>query len=201
MRRDNLCTMGVRGLDEILRGGLPENRVYLLQGEPGTGKTTLSLQFLLEGVRKDEPTLYITFSETKDEIQAVARSHGWDISKINLLELSAIEEQLKPESMNTVFHPAQVEMNQTTQILFNEVDRVRPMRVVVVLVFGKSLGGGAGGDSTSLPKTDAVFKTIFLGKKMHSLVARRSHCKPNRSSGSKYRSRGFKSSETSFHFR
>jgi circadian clock protein KaiC len=130
MLNNKLCTMGVSGLDEILKGGLPENRLYLLQGEPGTGKTTISLQFLLEGVRKGESTLYITFSETKDEIHAVARSHGWDISKINLLELSAIEGQLRPEAVNTVFHPAQVEMNQTTQILFNEVERTKPTRVV-----------------------------------------------------------------------
>jgi circadian clock protein KaiC len=130
MHGNKLCTVGVSGLDDILKGGLPENRLYLLQGEPGTGKTTISLQFLLEGAQKGESTLYITFSETKDEIQAVARSHGWDISKINLLELSAIEEQLKPEAVNTVFHPAQVEMNQTTQILFNEVDRVKPARIV-----------------------------------------------------------------------
>jgi circadian clock protein KaiC len=130
MKDTTLCTLGVSGFDEILRGGLPVNRLYLLQGEPGTGKTTISLQFLLEGVRNGEAVLYITFSETKDEINAVAKSHGWDISKINLLELSAIEEQLKPEAVNTVFHPAQVEMNQTTQILFNEVDRVRPTRVV-----------------------------------------------------------------------
>jgi circadian clock protein KaiC len=130
MHSDSLCNMGIKGFDEILKGGLPANRLYLLQGEPGTGKTTISLQFLLEGVKKGESTLYVTFSETKDEIHAVARSHGWDISKINLLELSAIEEQLKPEAVNTVFHPAQVEMNQTTQILFNEVERTKPARVV-----------------------------------------------------------------------
>jgi circadian clock protein KaiC len=130
MQHENLCSVGIKGFDEILRGGLPVNRLYLLQGEPGTGKTTVSLQFLLEGIRKGEPGLYITFSETKDEIHAVARSHGWDISHVHLLELSAIEEQLKPEAVNTVFHPAQVEMNQTTQILFNEVERTKPLRVV-----------------------------------------------------------------------
>ncbi len=127
---DQKCKTGISGLDDILGGGLPCNRIYLLQGEPGTGKTTLSLQFLFEGARQGERCLYITFSETKEELHAVARSHGWDLSKISLLELSAIEEQLQPESQNTVFHPAEVEMNQTTQVLIEEVKKVKPHRVV-----------------------------------------------------------------------
>src|SRR3954463_6351743 len=97
--RDTILT-GVPGLDAILGPGLPRNRIYLLQGEPGTGKTTLSLQFLFEGARAGERSLYVTFSETREELQAVADSHGWDLSTISLLELSAIEEQLKPESQN-----------------------------------------------------------------------------------------------------
>jgi circadian clock protein KaiC len=126
---DRKCKTGISGLDQILDGGFPENRIYLLQGEPGTGKTTLSLQFLFEGARSGEKGLYITFSETKEELHAVARSHGWDLSQISLLELSAIEEQLQPESQNTVFHPAEVEMNQTTKVLIEEVKRVNPKRV------------------------------------------------------------------------
>lgn len=121
---------GIKGLDVILQGGLPRNRLYLLQGEPGTGKTTIALQFLLEGARQGENVLYITFSETKEELEQVARSHGWDLTKVSLLELSAIEQQLKPEFQNTVFHPVEVEMNQTTQILFEEVTRVKPTRIV-----------------------------------------------------------------------
>jgi circadian clock protein KaiC len=130
MPKTKLCNTGIEGLDDILKGGFPRNRLYLVQGEPGTGKTTISLQFLMQGLRQGEKGLYITFSETKDEIQAVAESHGWDISNIDLLELSAIEEQLKPEALNTVFHPAQVEMNQTTRVLFDEVNRAQPVRVV-----------------------------------------------------------------------
>ena len=93
--RNARCATGVEGLDDILAGGLPANRLYLIQGEPGVGKTTLALQFLLEGVRKGETGLYITLSETKDEIETVAESHGWDLNGIVLFELSSIEEQLQ----------------------------------------------------------------------------------------------------------
>jgi circadian clock protein KaiC len=124
------CLTGIAGLDNILCGGVPKDRLYLIQGEPGTGKTTLALQYLLEGARRGEASLYITFSESKEELLAVAESHGWDLKGIALLELSAIEQQLKQESQNTVFHPSEVEMNQTTDLLFAEVDRVKPVRVV-----------------------------------------------------------------------
>src|SRR5689334_7991095 len=92
---------GVGGLDHVLTGGLPSNRLYLVQGKPGVGKTTLALQFLLEGARRNEPGLYITLSETKEEIDGVAKSHGWDLSTITILELSAIEEVLAESKENT----------------------------------------------------------------------------------------------------
>lgn len=122
--------MGVAGLDLVLRGGLPRNRVYLVQGEPGTGKTTLAMQFLMEGARRGEQGLYITFSETREELEEVGLSHDWSLDRIALLELSSIEQQLKPEAQNTVFHPAEVEMNQTTQLLIQEVEKVKPSRIV-----------------------------------------------------------------------
>src|SRR5579885_1295566 len=106
--------MGVPGLDEILGGGLTRNRLYLIQGEPGTGKTTLALQYLLEGVKQGESCLYITFSETRDELVATAASHGWSLDGLHLFELSALEEKLKPESQTTIFHPSEVELNETT---------------------------------------------------------------------------------------
>ncbi|HLE00575.1 MAG TPA: ATPase domain-containing protein [Bdellovibrionota bacterium] len=124
------CRTGIAGLDDILRGGLPRNRLYLVQGEPGTGKTTLALQYLLEGARQGEKGLYITFSETEEELNTVAASHGWDLKDISLFELSSLEERLQPESQNTVFHPSEVEMNQTTALLLAEVERVKPTRVV-----------------------------------------------------------------------
>jgi circadian clock protein KaiC len=85
------CVSGIEGLDDILAGGLPSNCFYLVQGDPGSGKTTLALQFLLEGVRHGEKVFYITLSETKAELLQVAHSHGWSLDDVPLLELSAIE--------------------------------------------------------------------------------------------------------------
>ena len=124
------CPMGVAGLDDVLGGGLPRNRTYLIQGDPGVGKTTLALQFLLEGVRLGEGALYITLSETKEELEQVADSHGWSLDKINLFELAALEDRLKGETENTFFHPSEVELNRTTKALVDEVERVKPLRVV-----------------------------------------------------------------------
>lgn len=126
----DLCQTGIVGFDSVLCGGLPRNRLYLIEGDPGVGKTTLALQFLLEGVKAGERVLYITLSETKDEISEVAQSHGWNLDKVDILELSAIEQQLKAQTEHTFFHPAEVELNNTTKILTDEVDRVKPARVV-----------------------------------------------------------------------
>src|SRR4051812_33130428 len=95
---DPLVPSGISGLDDILRGGLPERCLYLIAGLPGTGKTTLAMQFLLEGVRLGERCLYVSLSETKAEIDKVARSHGWDISAIQMTELVPSESNLAPEA-------------------------------------------------------------------------------------------------------
>ena len=122
--------MGVPGLDAVLDGGLPARRLYLIQGDPGVGKTTLAMQFLMEGARRGETGLYVTLSETKDEIEVVAQSHGWDLTKIHLYELSTIEEQIRGDSESTFFHPSEVELNRTIGALLAEVERVKPVRVV-----------------------------------------------------------------------
>ncbi len=124
------CQTGIDGLDEILGGGLPRNRIYLVRGDPGVGKTTLALRFLLEGVEHNERVLYITLSETNDELEAVARSHGWDLSRVKVFELSALQERLQGHAETTFFHPSEVELNRTTQVLLDEVERVKPTRLV-----------------------------------------------------------------------
>jgi len=126
----DLCKTGIAGLDDILSGGLPRNRLYLVLGEPGVGKTTLALQFLLEGVRLGEKSLYVTLSETSGELAEVAASHGWDLAGVEMFELSALEAQLREQADTTFFSPSEVELNRTTQALLAEVERVKPARVV-----------------------------------------------------------------------
>lgn len=125
-----LAATGIEGLDHILGGGLPRDRLYLIQGDPGVGKTTLALQFLLEGVRQGERVLYITLSETTEELRLVAASHGWNLDQIALFELTSTEEQLKAEAINTLFHPAEVELNEVTQTLLDEAEKTQPTRIV-----------------------------------------------------------------------
>jgi circadian clock protein KaiC len=120
---------GVSGLDDILFGGLPKNRLYLVQGEPGVGKTTLALQFLMEGVKKGERVLYITLSETEAEIRQVADSHGWSLEGIRLYELSSAEPTLQLEDENTLYASADVDLKETVRVLLEEVERVKPERV------------------------------------------------------------------------
>jgi circadian clock protein KaiC len=126
----NVASSGIEGLDHILGGGFPRHHVYLLQGDPGVGKTTLGLQFLLEGARAGEVVLYITLSETRDELLAVAKSHQWDISGVHIYEQLVGEESLDEEE-NTVFYPAEVELGQTIRAFLSEVDRLKPDRVVL----------------------------------------------------------------------
>jgi circadian clock protein KaiC len=125
-----LCPTGIAGLDDVLAGGLPADCFYLVQGDPGAGKTTLALQFLREGVRRGERVFYITLSETTAELEKVARSHGWTLAGIPLLELSAIESLLRPDSQTTVFHPSEVELNAVTRLLLDDARRHQPIRVV-----------------------------------------------------------------------
>ncbi len=121
---------GIPGLDHILAGGLPQNRLYLIQGDPGVGKTTLGLQFLLEGLRLGESGLYVTLSETAEELKAVAHSHGWNINGLALHELSALDATVQPETPNTLFHPSEVELQETTQSILEIVQNTKPKRIV-----------------------------------------------------------------------
>jgi circadian clock protein KaiC len=124
------CPTGVQGLDDILAGGLPRGCFYLIQGDPGSGKTTVALQFLVEGLRRGEKVFYITLSETKAELLQVASSHGWSLDNIPLLELSAIESLVRPEARTTVFHPSEMELSDVSSLLLEETRKIRPARVV-----------------------------------------------------------------------
>jgi circadian clock protein KaiC len=121
---------GLEALDHVLGGGLPRERIYLLQGDPGSGKTTLAMQFLLEGVRRREPVLYVTLSETKEELLDVAASHGWSLEGVTVFELSDFEQSVNPDAQYTLFHPAEVELGETTRRLMDTVERVKPTRLV-----------------------------------------------------------------------
>src|SRR3954468_19611302 len=121
---------GVQGLDTVLCGGLPRDRIYLVEGDPGVGKTTLALQFLLQGVRSGEKVLYVTLSESEQEIRGIAESHGWSLDGVALFELSALEQQMRIEAQNTVFHATDVELTETTRAILSFVEKVEPTRVV-----------------------------------------------------------------------
>ncbi len=124
------ATTGVAALDDVLGGGFPRNRLYLVDGDPGTGKTTVGLQFLLEGIRLGERALYVTLSETAEELQAVARSHGWSTEGLVIHEFTD-QDSLAQDAQYTVFQPSEVELGNTMSSLFAEVERIQPRRVVV----------------------------------------------------------------------
>ncbi len=122
---------GVAGLDHILLGGLPSGQMYLLEGDPGTGKTTLSMQFIMQGIENGEKSLYVTLSEPRSELVASALSHGWDIEKLPIAEFVPAEALLAPEEQYTMFHPSEVELSDTIRRLTSLIDTERPSRVVI----------------------------------------------------------------------
>src|SRR5579863_9337158 len=123
-------TTGIPGMDEVLQGGFIAKRLYLVDGEPGAGKTTFALQCLLEGVRLGERCLYVTLSETRDELAAGAKSHGWSLEGLEVCELVADAEELDGESDLTMLNPSEVELTKTTRRVLEAVERYKPSRMV-----------------------------------------------------------------------
>ena len=118
------------GLDDILGGGFDPDRLYLVEGTPGSGKTTLALQFLLEGVKRREKVLYITLSESESELQLIATRHGWSLDGVLVFQLVPPEASHGPDHEVTLFHPSEMELGETTKMIFEQVQRNEPARVV-----------------------------------------------------------------------
>lgn len=128
--QDPRISTGTPGLDIVLKGGLTPGRIYLLEGAPGSGKTTLGLQFLLDGIRAKEPSLYVTLSETHEELSAVVASHGWSLDGIDVFELSSAEEILGDGRQQTILHPWEIELSATIDLIMKRVEETKPKRLV-----------------------------------------------------------------------
>ncbi|HEU4652107.1 MAG TPA: ATPase domain-containing protein [Croceibacterium sp.] len=128
---DPIASTGIAGLDNILSGGLARGRVYLLEGSPGTGKTTIATQFLREGAARGERSLYVTLSETEDELRESAGSHGWDLEGIEIFELVPPENLLDEDQQQSLLYSSDLELGETTKRIFESFERARPDRVVL----------------------------------------------------------------------
>lgn len=161
------ASTGIAGLDDVLRGGLPKHRLYVVEGNPGTGKTTLALQFLLEGVRRGERVLYVTLSETSEELFEVAESHGWSLDGVDLFELGSMAERAQDDMDYTVYHPVDVELGETTKRIREEVERIQPTRVALDSVSELKILS----QTVARYRREILgFKQFFVGKKCTVLV-------------------------------
>lgn len=156
---------GLPGLDRILCGGLIPDRVYLLLGAPGCGKTTAGLQFLLEGERHGEPGLLVSHSETREEIEAVARSHGWDLGRLHLHEWRGDGDQEREGY--TIFHAAELELGDSMRRLLEQVEEVRPQRVVIDSIVGLRL---LAPDDFFYTRQIRMLRSFFVGRKCTVLL-------------------------------
>lgn len=130
LSRQPVASTGIEGLDAILRGGLVQNRMYLVEGHPGGGKTTLGLQYLLAGVQRGEKCMLVALSETAEELSAIATEHGWSLDGIEIFDLRPSEESLSVDARYTMFHPSEIELSETTKALLAEAERIKPARLV-----------------------------------------------------------------------
>src|SRR5580658_8366627 len=126
----SMVSTGISGLDSILHGGFIRTGFYLIQGDPGSGKTTAALQYLFACSLRNEPGLYISLTESRNDLLRACRSHGWNLNDIYVADLTRSDANLKSENQYTVFHPSEVELGETTKAIFAEVDRIKPRHVV-----------------------------------------------------------------------
>src|ERR1700759_4497012 len=126
------ASSGIAGLDEVLEGGWARNRLHLLEGSPGTGKTTIALQFLMQGAAQGEAGIYVSLAETEQELRDGARSHGWEVDRlVEIVELVPPESALDPQQHQSLLYSSELELGETVQRLFEAIERLKPMRVVV----------------------------------------------------------------------
>ena len=163
------ASTGLSGLDEILRGGFPRNRLYLVHGNPGTGKTTLALQFLIEGARNHEPVLVRHPIGNQGRVADVATSHNLSLEGITIYDLALPPDNV-PDSEYTLFHPSEIELGETTKAIFNEVERVHPARVVFDSLSEMRL---LAGDPLRYRRQILALKHFFVGRYCTVLTARR----------------------------
>jgi circadian clock protein KaiC len=130
-REARRISFGIPGLDDVLQGGLPAGHSYLLEGTPGAGKTTIALQFIRHAYDSDTKPLYITLSESRQELLDVAASHGWRLDHIPIFELAPQEDSLRADQQYSIFHPEDVELNQLTDLISKRVEEVQPQVIVV----------------------------------------------------------------------
>ena len=167
LTKPSLLNTGVAGLDEVLGGGIAPNRLYLIEGAPGAGKTTVALQFLREGAARGERVLYVTLSETEDELRDVAASHDWDLAGIDVRQMPHSDEALVLDQQNTMFHSAEVELLDATRQILDEVNRVNPTRVVFDSMSELRL---LAGDSLRYRRQILALKIFFSGRKCTVLL-------------------------------
>ena len=158
---------GIPGFDSIVQGGLTPHRLYLIEGAPGAGKTTMALQFLREGAARGESVLYVTLSETEEELQGVAQSHGWSLDGITIQEILPPPGALKADEQYTIFHPAEVELGETMERLLAMVEQIKPSRIVFDSLSELRLLSGA---SLRYRRQILALKQFFAGKQCTVLL-------------------------------
>lgn len=167
MTKQEQISTGIEGLNDILGGGLPKGHLYLVEGDPGTGKTTLALQFLMAGASIGEPVLYITLSESERELKGVAESHNWSLKGVSIFELLPDEDSLRPEGQYTVFHPSEVELADTTKAVLDKVEELGANRIVIDSLSELRM---LARDSLRYRRQILAFKQYFAGRSCSVLL-------------------------------
>ncbi len=141
MSGSDRASSGLTGLNDILGGGFVLGRFHLVEGRPGTGKTTLGMHFVLAGRDQNEEVLYVSMSETRDELLAVAGAHGWWLEGVEVYELVPPDAEDGDGNRQTMIRPSEVELGETMRLLCNEIERIGPARIVLELALGVAAAG------------------------------------------------------------